>query len=61
MCNNGFSFFSSNVPQENKPLPKEPDDRTKKKTPKSKKIILESTFFLEVMPDLKAVLNNFEI
>ncbi|WAR27597.1 PAK3-like protein [Mya arenaria] len=29
---------SANVPQENKPLPKEPDDKYKKKTPKSTKM-----------------------
>lgn len=29
-------FRDGNLPQENKPLPKEPDERKKTKTPKSK-------------------------
>ena len=29
-------YFSANLPQESKPLPKEPDDKKRMKTPKSK-------------------------
>lgn len=33
-------FRDGNLPQENKPLPKEPDERKKTKTPKSKVLSL---------------------
>lgn len=43
-------FRDGNLPQENKPLPKEPDERKKTKTPKSKVLslrdIMQSVFCL---------------